>query len=125
MSKDVTNNSITSTGGGWGDDDQWDDFDDTVPPAPIVAKTTGSQMKLGGVKTKEQEEDFWAKMGSSYTSGVKEKTPPPPVPAGLFGNEKTDEWNDWGNNDDVIGLGGQHAINKTPQGLTMIVAKIV
>ena len=112
MSKPV-DNSVPNTGG-WGDDDQWDDFEDTTPtppPAPIVSK-----MKLGGVKRTEPEEDFWTKMGASHmTSGIKEKTPPPPVPAGLFGGGNTggDEWGgDW--DDNTLGLGG----HKETQGLT-------
>ncbi len=58
-------------------------------------------MKLGGVKKQLPEEvDFWDKMKSSEkSSNIKEKTPPPLVPSGLFGGEqeKGDGWGDWEN----------------------------
>ena len=85
--------------GGWGDgwgDDSWEDFDTSPrdPPSQTAAPSK-SGMKLAK-KDVLTDDNFWNKMSPVQSKPVKEKTPPPMVPASVFG-DSGDGWGQWDN----------------------------
>lgn len=98
---------------GW-EDDGWDTFETpsmtTSSEKDKPALSSGADFFdtfQGSVSTnRNKNEDFFESFGASSTAGrgrrEKERSPPPPVAASLFGVEKTEEksddggWGDWG-----------------------------
>ena len=94
---------------GW-EDDGWGNFgggskhDPLAPPAPSSGADFFDTFQ-GGISSKTKERDYFTNFDSmtspSSLSAKREKSPPPPVSAALFGGEiKTgngsDGWGDWG-----------------------------
>ena len=97
---------------GW-EDDGWGNFDyrkqpQQAPPTAQAPPSSGGDFFdtfHGGLSSKPKEKDYFADFGSagvsSSLSARKERTPPPPVSAALFGSgeKKTvntsDGWGEW------------------------------